>query len=121
MEGFIEEARRVVTAHHLEPSIAAEFIVRHLRGSAHNEVLARGASTPELIFQALANAYGDDRSFRCFVKAFHLRQQGLGESVLDYGLALEAIASKANRMKILKRNQERSLMNFLLQTPFVGQ
>lgn len=99
VETFIEEARRVVKAHRLEPSIAAEFIIRHLRGSARDEILARGASTPQDIFDALNKAFGDDRSLPCLVQAFHRRQQGLGESVLDYGLALEAIANKANREK----------------------
>ena len=77
--------------------IGVEFLLKHLEGQARRKVLSQppaDRSTPSKVLQHLTVAFGDQRPVAQLLTAFHGRRQQASETVVEFGHALQNLASR---------------------------
>ena len=101
-ENFLESARRTTQAFHMPATVAVEWILSFLQGTAREEVLGRPPSDrdhPEKVLKIIQETFGSNHNALERVRRFHTRKQQPSESILEYGQSLQQLASQANRTR----------------------
>ena len=98
-EDFIQETLTLLSLLNLTPKQAATWIIDALEGSARSLILAQSANaidTPQKILDILRNEWGEKKTQTTLRKAYYRRSQGSGESVSEYGTAIQTLWRKCN-------------------------
>ena len=91
VDDWVLDMEDAVSSRPMKPKEAVEFIMDHLAGEAKAEIRHRPASVrddPKELLAILQEVFGDKRALSNRYEAFYRRQQGPGESLLDYSIAL---------------------------------
>ena len=98
-EDFIQETLTLLSLLNLTPKQAATWIIDALEGSARSLIIAQNPNaidTPQKILDILRAEWGERKTQTTLRKAYYRRIQGSGESVSEYGTAIQALWRKCN-------------------------
>ena len=112
LDEWIEEARAIMSAQHLEGEAAASFVISYLDGAARSEIRCQPndvRTDADLIFRALDEVYGEKETANQLLRRFFFRRQMAGEPIAAYSHGLVEIANRINRL-VPKPDEERDSM-----------
>ena len=101
LDEWIEEARAIMSAQHLEGEAAASFVISYLDGAARSEIRCQPndvRTDADLIFRALDEVYGEKETANQLLRRFFFRRQMAGEPIAAYSHGLVEIANRINRL-----------------------